>query len=42
VAGAHGSAISQGTARGERMTVLPGRLSKSKTRPMRASLSSPE
>ena len=42
VAGAHGSAISQGTARGERTIVLPGRLSKSGTRPPIASLPSPE
>jgi len=31
VEGAHGSYFSQGTARGERITVLPGRLFKSKT-----------
>jgi hypothetical protein len=42
VVGAHGSAISQGTARGERTTVLPGRLSKSGTRPPIANLHSPE
>ena len=42
VVGAHGSVISQGTARGERTTVLPGRLSQSATRPTMASLPSPE
>ena len=42
VAGAHGSVISQGTARGERTTVLPGRLSNSGTRSTIASLPSPE
>ena len=42
VAGAHGSIISQGTARGERTTVLPGRLSKSGTRLTIASLPSPK
>jgi hypothetical protein len=42
LAGAHGSHFSQGTARGERSTVLPGRLSKPGTRPTFASLSSKE
>jgi hypothetical protein len=42
VAGAHGSVISQGAARGERTTVLLGRLFKSGTRPTIASLPSPE
>jgi len=42
VEGAHGSHFSQGTARGDRTTVLPGRLSKSKTRPTIASLTPPE
>jgi hypothetical protein len=42
VVGAHGSAISQGTARGERAIVLLGRLSKPGTRPPLASLPSPE
>jgi hypothetical protein len=39
---AHGSAVSQGIAREERATVLPGRLSKSATRPPMTSLPSPE
>jgi hypothetical protein len=38
VVGAHGSAISQGTARGERAIVLLGRLSKPGSRPPMASL----
>ena len=42
VAGAHGSAISQGTARGERTTVLPGRFSKPGTRQPFASLYAPK
>ena len=42
VAGAHGSHISQGTARGECSIVLSGRLSKPGTRPTCASLPSKE
>src|SRR3984893_171525 len=42
VVGAHGSAISQGTARGEPTTVLPGRLSKPGTRQPFASLYAPK
>jgi hypothetical protein len=41
VGGTHGSVLSQGTAREERATVLPERLSKSGTRPPVASLPSP-
>jgi hypothetical protein len=42
VRGAHGSDASQGTARGERTNVLPGRLSEFKTRATIASLPLPE